>query len=39
MSIRKIKRHRLAQQGVCVIMRKLLRFRCEVATLSQVDAR
>lgn len=37
MSIRKIKRHRLALQCFRVGMRKLLGFRCEAVTLPQVD--
>ena len=38
MSIRKIKRHRLALQCLRVAMRKLLRgFQCEAVTLPQAD--
>ena len=38
MSIRKIKRRRLALQGFRLAMRKLLRgFQCEAVTLPQAD--
>ena len=38
MSIRKIKRHRLALQCIRVAMRKLLSgFQCEVVTTPQAD--